>query len=42
MTHKMQKKSDPDIVKEQKLKIAQIMKDLTKLAENQEVEFLDQ
>ena len=41
MTHKMQKKTDPDVVKEQKLKITQIMKDMTKLSENPDVEFLD-
>lgn len=41
MTYKLQKKPDPDNIVEEKKKVQKVIKNLTKLSENPDIEFFD-
>lgn len=41
MTYKLQKKPDPDNIVEEKKKVKKVIKNLTKLSENPDIEYFD-
>ena len=41
MTYKLQKKPDPDNIVEEKAKVQKVIKNLTKLSENPDIDFFD-
>ena len=41
MTYKLQKKPDPDNIVEEKKKVEKVIKNLTKLSENPDIEYFD-
>ena len=41
MTYKLQKKPDPDNIVEEKAKVQKVIKNLTKLSDNPDIDFFD-